>query len=224
MSFYPELDGIDRFEELLGLFDQEYPPEGIEKKGCELWYHEIAIKIAQLGKPGIDALIKRIGKVDPAKLRGILLSFSFVSKQELQQRLPQFRQILLSFLYNDNPLVAAEAIDRLNHLDCKDLINQIFPLVNHSSPYVVGSVLRFISSHDPEAAKPLLLEALKSEQRIIRSVAIDQLDEMECFEAINHIRPLLNDQDEYVREAANTAVANLQESLQDRGIPEKGRE
>ena len=58
-------------------------------------------------------------------------------------------------------------------------------------------------------AKPLLYDALSSSHPIVRENAIDELDELDCKEALPRIRTLLDDPDKNVRQAAKTAIENL---------------
>ena len=108
-------------------------------------------------------------------------------------------------------MVVADAIETLSTLDALEVIDRIADLRNYDSPYVVGSVLRFLSRHSPSRARPLLLEALSSDQSIIRQNAVDELDELMDVAALPHLRRLLNDEDKAVRQAAHTAVTNPEE-------------
>jgi HEAT repeat protein len=85
------------------------------------------------------------------------------------------------------------------------------PLREHPSPYVVGSVLRFLSRNHPDRARPILLEALGSGEPVVRQNAVDEIDELGYAAALPRLRRLLEDPDEDVRQAARTAVANLEE-------------
>lgn len=53
-------------------------------------------------------------------------------------------------------------------------------------------------------------KALKSPEPIVRQNALDELDELECKEALPCIAGLLDDPDEGVREAAHWAVGHLE--------------
>ena len=56
----------------------------------------------------------------------------------------------------------------------------------------------------------MLLESLRSDDPIIRSNAIDEIDDLEWTEALPHLYPLVHDEDANVREAACTAIATLE--------------
>jgi HEAT repeat protein len=160
--------------------------------------------------------MRRVPRADDDQLHAILLSLCFVGAEARADREQEIREILTSFVRDPRPMVAAQAIDTLNSLGSRDVEEQLWPLLHHNSPYVVGSVLRFLSHHDPERARPILLDALESPEPIILQNAVDELDELECIEALPRIRPLLNDHDEWVRQAAQTAVLNLEELFRER--------
>lgn len=215
--FFPEL-AERTIEELIHAFETDPCltlglPEGDRPQA----YGEVAIKIAQTGERWLDWLIHEIPKRNDLRLhavlrlRAILLSFSFVEETVREQRRPQLRDICLSFAHDERPLIAADAIDSLCSLgDCNGE-GEISLLLHHESPYVVGSALRFLSRRDPEKARPLLIDALDSPQPLIRQNAADELDQLGCLEALPRLRRLLNDEDPDVRQAARTAVLNLED-------------
>jgi HEAT repeat protein len=64
----------------------------------------------------------------------------------------------------------------------------------------------------PEKAIPLLLASLESEDAIIRENAIDELDDLDFKGAVPYLSKLINDPDINVRQAAQTALDNLQDT------------
>lgn len=88
-------------------------------------------------------------------------------------------------------------------------------LRNCPDPYVRGSVLRFISELYPESTSLLLIEVLQDPHYIVRESAIDKLDELDVVESIPYIRPLLADPHLDTRQAAATAMQNLEERVID---------
>jgi hypothetical protein len=205
MAFFPELTGqsLQRLEEL---FVAEGPNNAEDK---ELWFQEVAVLIAQRGNDGLSFLLRAIPEADPCQLRAILLAFSFLDPGVAKERIAELQGTLLGFLASENPSLVAQAIDALADLDV-DVANEVRSLLAHQSPYVVGSVLRYLSRHSPEQAKPILLKSLGSQDPIIRQNAIDELDSMGCWEALESIRSLVNDKDKNVRQAAQTEVNNMQ--------------
>ncbi len=61
----------------------------------------------------------------------------------------------------------------------------------------------------PGEAVPLLVDALHDDGSIVRENAVDELDWLGAAEALSALRPLTGDPDPHVRQAAETAVANL---------------
>lgn len=205
MSYFPELDG-QNVAELIRSFNLEpFVVEGDSDAEKTVWYAEAACKIAEAGKEGGDYLLSRIDEVDDLRLRAILSALPC-----FRRKTTKIRKALLLFLHDERPLIMAEAIDSARYLGYKDFVDQILPLQDHQSPYVVGSVLRYLSHHYPKAATPLLLDALEKQDPILLQNAIDALDELGYVDALPRIRSLVDHGDAYVRQAAQTAVANLE--------------
>ncbi|HYT93731.1 MAG TPA: HEAT repeat domain-containing protein [Gemmataceae bacterium] len=209
MAFFPELVGLP-LETLTQAFDS--PPSPADAAPAEdpfLWFSEVALAIAQDGEAGVNWLLHHLPEDDEDRLRAVLFALSSVEGDLRDQRRSQLEQFLLAVLADQRPLIVAAAVDGLTALDCADALDRVLPLLAHDSPYVVGSVLRFLARHHPEKARPALLLALKSAEPIIRQNAVDELDELDYVEALPALRRLLNDEDGYVRQAAQTAVSNL---------------
>lgn len=207
MSFYPELDHLN-LEELIARF-QDSPLGGEEY--ASVYYSEVALLIRQKGEAGIAFLWGEMNCADTERLRAILfaLTESPVKNQALLDH-------LVSYLQDERPLIVAEAIDSLCRLGAKDTVEQVLALLQHRSPYVRGSVLRFMRCLHPNKALPLLIEALKDPDFIVRENAADELGELYQVEAIPYLRPLLADSHSDVREAAQTAIEMLEESENDK--------
>jgi len=213
MALFSELEGLP-LQDLLTLFssDHRYKDDPAEK---ELWLQEVAVRIAKSGAEGLCFLIRSLPSADQAELRAILLSFSFLPREVVEENLETLKRILHTFLGSTHHMLIAEAIEGLNSLGLTDVIQDVRPFLAHWSPYVVGSALRYLSWHDPERAKPVLLESLNSNEPIVRQNAIDELDRLSCSEALPYIRPLLHDEDKDVRQAAQTAICNLEEQIKE---------
>jgi HEAT repeat protein len=108
--------------------------------------------------------------------------------------------------------VVAEAIDSLGRIGAGDALERVARLQQHGDPFVRGAVLRFLRRTVPERVKPLLLAALSDEAYIVRENAVDELDELGDPSVIPAIRPLLDDPHPHVREAARTAIEDLEMS------------
>lgn len=210
MSLMPELD--DRMPaEWQAAFDGD-PCQLLrlphEERGLALM--ELAVRLGQSGEPGADFLLQRLPGADAERARAILLGLTAVPTEVLARRKERFGKVLREHLQDERPLVVAEAIDGLRLLGFKEAMPDVAPLLQHASPYVAGSVLRFLSRHDPVQAHPLLLAALDSPEPLVRQNAIDELEELACVEALPRLRTLVADRDELVRQAAQTAVAHLE--------------
>lgn len=215
MPIYPEIEGLS-LQDLQRLFLSN----GLSRKDPtekDLWLQELALMIAKCGSEGIAFLIQHIQASDEQRVRAIIFALSFLPESVASTTSRQVRNILITHLSSRNPWIVAEAIDSLRHLGHKDAVAEVRLLLEDESPYVVGSVIRFIASFYPEQAKPILLAFLKSKEPIVRENAVDELDELGCVEALPAIRLLLRDSDRNVRQAAETAISNLEHARKDEG-------
>jgi HEAT repeat protein len=204
MSFYQELDSLS-LEELISHW-YGHPIDGEEYSA--LYYQELAISILNQGEAGRTFLKNILDKSLSVEELGAILS----NLPSQEYSLPQ--DLLLPYLHDDRPLVIAAAIDGLATQREHNSLDEILLLRQHSSPYVRGSVLRFLSVVQTQEAIPVLIEALQDSHYIVRENAIDELDSLGATESIPLIRSLLNDSNLEVQQAAQTAVKNLEESLQ----------
>jgi HEAT repeat protein len=176
----------------------------------DLWLQEVAVQIARTGTGGVKFLLAFVPYADASQLRAILVALSLSGKKLLASQRAEVCDLGRRLLKDRRALVVAEAVDTLNHLECREAEKAVAPLLQHASPYVVGSALRFFARLVPEKAGSLLKKALKSPEPIVRQNAIDELDELQCRDALTRIRRLLDDPDDDVRQAAETAVAHLE--------------
>lgn len=218
MALFSELERSMALPRLVQLFESKDLPESVDPEESSLWYEEIAVKIIEEhGEQGLDYLLSSMPKWDERRLRGVLLSLCFLPVDTLNQKHAMLVDLLLSYLHDSRPLIIASAIRTLRHLDCHDALVPVLPFVNHSSPFVQGAALHFLSKCDFSIARPLLFAALESPSPIVRQIAIDELDESVCVDAIPKIRELLSDKNPDVRLAAQTAIENLIEIRKEKG-------
>lgn len=203
MSLYPELDNLD-LTKLINCFNKTFPNRESDNFA---YFSEVALRIRQQGKAGIDFLFGELDKANLDQLRGIIVALTFPPPLEH----PSLRDILLSYLCDRRPLIVADAVDGLRFLGATDTADAVLRLRTHLDPYVRGSVLRFISHLLPLSAPPVMLEALQDPHYIVRENAIDELDDLGAIEAIPYIRPFLSDPHPDVVQAAQTAISNLEE-------------
>jgi HEAT repeat protein len=193
----------------MALFQADPRRHHIAAEEAGLFLQETAVQIARHGREGAAFLLDQVRQVEADRLRAILLSFAFVGEETLRPVLDRVRTALVAALASADAGVVAQAVDTANQLGLLDLADAIKPLAEHESPFVVGSVLRFLSEHFPAQARPILIRALQSPEPIVRQNAIDELDDLECKEALPSIVGLLNDPDADVREAAQWAARHL---------------
>ena len=141
------------------------------------------------------------------KRRAILLGLTSLEVLSLPLS-EQIKTALLSHL-RDAPLVAAEAVDGLSSLGFTECAKDVEPLLEHESAYVVGAVLHFFSRHESPEGETATYQLAGFSSPNLRQNAIDELDDLRCTEALPQIRRLLGDPDPEVRQAAETAVADL---------------
>lgn len=201
MSFYPELDHLT-LKELIARF-RGLPLEGEEY--AVVYYQEVANLIRMKGEAGIAFLQQEITKADSPRLQAILFALTAARFYT-----PEFRELLLSYLQDERPMIVMEAVDSLRLFGEKNVLDRVFPLLKHPSSYVRGSALRFMRCLYPNKALSLLIEALNDPDPIVRENAADELSELYQIEAIPYLRPLLTDSHPDVQEAAQTAIENLE--------------
>lgn len=199
-------------EELLRAFDSgPSPADDVEPEEMPLWLEEVAMLIAEKSEAGLTALLQRLPGADEDHTQAILASLAFLPEEVRDRNRPPLEGLALSFLADPRPAVVADAVDALRYLDCPGAEKSVRPLLEHAAPEVAGSALRYYAHYRPAEALPLLLRALQSPEPLVRENAVDELDDLGCVEALSQLRELLDDEDEDVRQAARTAVDNLEE-------------
>ena len=182
----------------------------------DLLLDEVAVRIAEEGgADGIHFLLSNLRNAAEPHAKADLLGLSFAAEALTAQQQDEVMAALGGLLDDPRPLVVARAIDCHRHLGVTETRSDIRRLLSHPSPYVVGSVLRFMARHHPDEAIPLLERSLDSPEPIVRENAIDELDELGRVTALPRIKALLNDSDKNVRQAARTAVASLEANLEE---------
>ncbi len=202
MSIYPELDNLN-LDELINRW-HESPIDGEEYASS--YYSEVAFLIRNLGETGITFLLNEINLADTERLAAILFFLPPLKH-------PTLRNILLQHLHDPRPSIVAGAIDGLRIQGEGEATEEVLGLLTHQSPYVRGSVLRYISDLNPKKAHHLLLQALQDPHYIVRENAIDELEKLGLVDAIEYIKPLLADPHPDVQQASATAIHNLEQLL-----------
>ncbi len=208
MGIYPELDGL-RAEDLYSKFEGRAPgadePDYVHEK--TIFYEEVAFLIIKKGgEPGYQYLLSKIASADTPRLQAILFALS-IAKDHEQETIP----ILTRYLEDSNDSTVSEAIEGLTAIGDKNSYDRITAFLGHSSPYVRGSVLRYLAKIDGAGAMTTLKAALADPHYIVRESAIDEIDELEMTKLVHreieHL--MLNDPEQDVRDAAKTAIENI---------------
>jgi len=194
-------------DQLITLFRSPDPAENDYHANYGIYFEELATKILVQGSAaGLNFLLTELKRSNVVRQRGILAALG-----RAEPRLSQLREVFLRYLTDQPEFIVAEAIDGLTHLKDKTVAPQVLPYLSHASPYVRGSVLRYLSRLYGAAAKETLVTGLRDPHYIVRENAIDELADLGITEAIPKIQPLLQDAHQEVRMAATTALETLQE-------------
>jgi HEAT repeat protein len=208
MSVFPEVRRLSR-DQLESFFRGARAPD-VPQDEQELWLQEVAIQLAKTGAKGVDFLVSFLGGADEPKVRAALIALPFAERTLSAHKRTRIYQLVKELLHDQRAMIVAEAVDTLSHLGCTAAEEEVHALVQHDSPYVVGSALRFLARHLGAKAAPLLVQALRSAEPIVRQNAVDELDEMNYVRALPEIKQLLQDSDADVRQAARTAVGHFE--------------
>jgi HEAT repeat protein len=204
MSFYPELDRLS-LAELVDRWNDELPQA---YEDANLYYDELANLSVGKGKAGRDYLGDYLASAMSHELGSARLGAALCFVPSPEDALPLGE--LLQYLHSSDAHVVSRTVWGLTQQREKDAIEEVLLLKSHPFPQVRGSVLEFLSKLYPELAKPFLLEALHDSSHIVRASAIDELDYLEAVESVADIKWLLTDSHPFVRQAAQTAVENLE--------------
>jgi hypothetical protein len=209
MSLYPELDRLSASQLRAAFLDEGQAKQHGDES--QLWLQEIPWLLAELGDDEISFLLNLLPQVDELRLRAILIGLCSPGAIHSTHYRNEIIAAAFALLHDSRSLVVADAIELLRCLDCFDARDAVLSLCRHVSPQVVSAAHRYLARLFPKEAKSFLIDALASKESIIRENALDELDYLDCTEALPNIRHLLHDDDPFVRQAAQTAVTNLEE-------------
>jgi len=189
MGYYPELE-----LETLNLHElkQRFEQQEIAVEYDDIYYEELVKYILAQGASGLSYLkdIIEVAQIDVLQLRATICMLSFQPEE------PWYRERLKTLLQDSRERIVAEAVDSLARMNAHDLSENVLSLLTHPSPYVRGSVLRYMRKLFPQEAPPLLITALKDTHPIVQENAIDELGELGYYQALPNIRPFLYNQAE----------------------------
>ena len=150
-------------------------------------------------------LIKNISQYEGRRLRGTIFGLSFYSGSS-----QTIIELLDKYLNKGDFQIIAEVIKTYSRMNYIEGWEKTKKLLNHESPYVRSSMLRYANTClSKDEAKDILVEKLRDTHYIVRESAIDELESLQSSDAIEYIVPLLNDENEDVKEAAKSAIDTL---------------
>jgi HEAT repeats len=202
-EFHEELDCLS-LDELMQRFRA---PEPVPDE-LGTYFSEIGIWIGMRGEEGLRLLLDEAPAVedDEERLSAVLEGLSYGSHEDAA-----IVGVLLAHLNDARPAIVLVAIESLGQTGATSAHDAVLALRDHPSPYVRGSVLRYLQHVYPEEAVPAMLQGLRDPEFIVRESAIDGLDELGIVAALPAIRPFVNDPHPHVRQAAEWAVGALEE-------------
>jgi HEAT repeat protein len=193
-ALFAEFDGLTLVE-LVGVFHG--PPEDGPEYALG-YYDEIAVRIAQAGPAGFAFLVRELAYAQAERRAAVLFGLSW----DENGATPAPPDVFLDHLGHPHHTVVMQAIDSLWSIGARDARERVLELREHQSPYVRGAVLGYMAHLFPDEARPLLRRALGEADPIVRHCALDDLDNLGDLESLPFIRPLVDDPDQNVREAA----------------------
>jgi HEAT repeats len=204
VAFYSELEGLT-LNELIERWNG--PP--IEPETPTVYYQEVASLLSKQGEAAVqfmvDFLLNPDNPDNPDEIERLAAILIF--QPETQES--KLKQQLLRYLGDSRPHLAGFAVRGFQLRGDETVKEQVLAHRNHPDPYVRGAVLDYLSHLFPDEAPPILLQALKDTDYIVRESAIDGLDDLQYVEAIPDITLVLNDEHQHVRQAAETALKNF---------------
>jgi hypothetical protein len=205
-----------KLTKLISLFKSE-PTDG--ELFADSYYQDITDRIFQQGNEGwiyLEEVLpfydrqsrdNHLDVLSQARVRAILFA---LSQAKSPRKKTEVTGVLESYLEDSRPIIVAEAIDGLRHQKSRKYNIRVLSLLNHSSPFVRGSVLRFFAALYPEQALLILLRSLDDIDAIVRENAVDELGDLGDEVAIAPLKALLEkEKEENVREAIETALEIL---------------
>lgn len=208
MTIYKELVGLEN-DKLLELFFEEKSENSEEDDFGFFYYSDIAYLLFEKdGEIAIKLLFDNLSVIkDAEQLRALISVVGCSQNKDL------YTEFLASFLNDQRPLIVGEAIYSLARLGAKEYFPQILDLYDgvNSPAFVKSNTLVYVRRLYPEVARDFLIKALNDTEALVRESACDELEELGDKSAIPFIVPLIKDEVANVRQAAETAVCNLQD-------------
>lgn len=207
MSIYPELDGLTLSE-----LQERFWGAPIDGPNYALsYFEEVAFAIRTHGEAGLAFLRTAVTSATRPRLPAILVALTTAPV-----RSPELIPTLLTYLSGRDAVLTTVAVDGLAGQGVTAALPQVIRLLNHRSPYVRASALRYLRDLFPEKAPVYLQAALADKHYIVRECAVDVFDDLGLGDLLPDPRPLidilpairllLDDAHPHVRQAAATFI------------------
>jgi HEAT repeat protein len=200
MPLYPELETLP-LEDLIALFRDPYL-DGDD--GAVMYYDEVGLAIRRWGDQGDAFLRALLPGTDEGHTRSILFALSCPPLPT-----PPVKSIILPYLHDVRPSVVASAIEALAPFAEAGDNAEVLQHATNESPYVRGSVLRYLAFTRKQGAAPFLIEALEDSHPVVIRTAIDALGDQCVTDALPALLRFLDDADPDTRDAASLSVEHL---------------
>ena len=206
---YPELKGLS-LNDLITRFRARKLRTGSSQFARDLLCDEIAFEIVSRGSRGTCALMDNISVDSEPKYRSALCALSSAHRHIRSHRtISRVARFLGSAFEDKRPLVKAEALSGLADLRVKLRVEHVAALLRSKNPYLASSALKYVCALYPQRSHAALASAIKSPHFLVREAALDEIDDRHLSSFLPKIYALLNDRHPHVRQAAETACANL---------------
>jgi hypothetical protein len=110
------------------------------------------------------------------------------------------------------PAILVEALHSLRTLRLGIPMSKALRLLDCRDSRVASAALMYLCRVYPKIGRDHLPQALRSRRYLLREAAVDEIDEADFVEFIPEVRMLAKDRVKHVRQAAETALANLEVS------------
>lgn len=197
-----------------------YHAEHLNEEGKEDWYfyHDIAMTITNYGIEGFRSLAEEYKTSRSLTRKDASLTALWSSNIP---ETPEFLDLFLDALGSSEAELITIAIHYLRQTRHSEYLDRVLIFRAHPDGWVRGAVINFIGELFPRASIPMLIEAISDPHFVPREIAVDVMDEMEMEDEekrqlfLPYFQVLLNDEHPDVRQAAETAIANLEDTYLD---------
>ncbi len=196
---FSELEG-STLEELTAAY-RGPPLDGEEDRVS--FYDDVGDAIARHG--GIGFLEGELDQDDEDRMAAAIGALAFSEDPAVGKRRLNMR--IRALLDHPSPNVVVTVIDSLRRLEDRTVHDRVLELLDSSPAMIRACALIYLRVLFPDAALPLLLDALNDPDATIRFTAVDQLDELQCTDRATFER-MLDDPEEDVRELARYILYN----------------